>query len=191
MMSKSERDIADRYLIIRKYGKKTTVSMNDKAIDKETRYYGYFVLVSNNSMDTFSALREYQLRERTKEGFRIDRQFNDSHVTRAKSTASLDGRFFCQFIAFGYEEYLRNAINRGKKTLAVKNGDPEHDSPKALKKEKALLIWLNKMSISKLLDWYDAVQETTVKTKFGRTGWKTESVERDRLFLQKLGVIKS
>lgn len=46
------------------------------------------------------------------------------------------------------------------------------------------------MSVAKLFDWFDAVQETTVNTAIGRTRWRTETVERDRLFLAKLGVIK-
>ena len=46
------------------------------------------------------------------------------------------------------------------------------------------------MSIAKLMDWFDAVQETTVNTNIGKTRWKTETVERDRLFLRKLGVLK-
>lgn len=190
LMSKAERRIAEKFLVIRTYGKRISVSMDDDAIIKESRYYGFFVLVSNEKMETFAALREYQLRERTEEGFRIDKQYNDANVTRSKSTMSLDGRFFCQFVAFGYEEYFREALNRVKSSLAVPTGDPEHDSSDAMKKEKALLNWLNKMSIPKLFDWFDAIQETTVNTNMGKARWRTETIERDRLFLQKLGVLK-
>ena len=45
------------------------------------------------------------------------------------------------------------------------------------------------MSAAKLFDWFDAVQETTVNTNIGRACWRTETIERDRLFLTKLGVI--
>ena len=190
LMSKTEKRIIDKYLATKTYGKKLTVRMDDDAIIEDSRYYGCFVLVSNETMDTFEALREYQLRERTEEGFRLDKQYNDANVTRSKTTPSLEGRFFCQFVAYGYEEYFRQALNRIKCELAVPNGDPDHDSSDIFKKEKALLNWLNKMSIPKLFDWFDAVQETTVNTKAGKTRWQTETVERDKLFLQRLGVIK-
>lgn len=190
LMSKAERSLIDKFLILKSYGGKLSVTMNDQAIIKESKYYGCFVLVSNETMDTFSALREYQLRERTEEGFRIDKQYNDAHVTRSKTTSSLEGRFFCQFIACGYEEFFRQALNNVKSTLAVPNGDPEHDNSDIFKREKALLNWLNKMSVAKIFDWFDAVQETTVNTRFGKARWKTEAIERDRLFLQHLGVIK-
>lgn len=190
LFSSSEQNIKKKYLKITDTPTRYSVSMNDNAILKECRYYGYFVLLSNKKMDTFEALREYRLREKTEEGFRIDKQYNDAHVTRSKTTASLDGRFFCQFVAYGYEEFFQNAINQLKDTLAVPNGKPEHDNSEVFKKEKALRNWLNKMSVAKLFDWFDAIQRTTVSSKLAKARWKTESIERDRLFLRKLGVLK-
>ncbi len=46
------------------------------------------------------------------------------------------------------------------------------------------------MSLVKILDWFDARQETSVNTRMGKQRWKTEIIERDRLFLERLGVIK-
>ena len=191
LMTKAERRIADRYLIIRSLKNRISVTLNEDAITKETRFYGYFVLVSNEKMDAFSALREYRLREKTEEGFRIDKQYNDAHVTRSWSSESLDGRFFCQFVAFGYEAFFQRKLNELKKSLAVPNGDPAHDKSETFKKEKALLNWLNGMSVAKLFDWFDAIQETTVNTSIGRARWRTETIERDRLFLSQLGIISN
>ena len=181
----------DRYLLLRSYGDKLIVKLDDKAILKESKYIGFFVLVSTEKMTNFEALIEYRLRERTEEGFRLDKQYNDAHVTRFKTTPSLEGRLFCQFVAYGYEAFLQNAVSKMKRTLAVPNGDPEHDKIDNLRKEKALLNWLNKMSIAKLMDWFDAVQETSINTNFGKIRWRTETVERDRLFLKLLGVLKN
>lgn len=190
LLSKTEKSLADKYLVIKRTPKRFSVKMNDEAILADTKYSGCFVLLSNNKMDTFDALKEYRLREKTEEGFRIDKQYNDAHITRSKTTPSLEGRFFCQFVAFGYEEYFQNAINDLKSTLAVPTGDPQHDKSDTFKKEKALLNWLNKMSVAKLFDWFDTLQETRVSSKAGKARWKTETIERDRLFLTKLGVIK-
>lgn len=191
LMSKAEQRIADRYLIIRDSQERLSVTLNDRAIMKETRYYGYFVLISNEKMDSFSALREYRLREKTGEGFRLDKQHNDAHVTRSKSTEALEGRFFCQFAAYGYEAFFQKKLRELKNSLAVPTGDPAHDKSDTFKKEKALLNWLNSMSVAKLFDWFDAVQETTVNSNIGKARWRTEAVERDRLFLTRLGVLKS
>lgn len=190
LLTKSEQNIVKKYLKVSRTPKRFSVQMDDDAILKETRYYGYFILLSNNKMSTFDALREYRLREKTEEGFRIDKQYNDAHVTRSKTTTSLEGRFFCQFVAYGYEEFFLDEINRVKSSLAIPTGEPAHDNSEIFKKEKALLNWLNKMSVSKLFDWYDTVQETSVNSRIAKNRWKTETIERDRLFLRKLGVIK-
>ena len=48
----------------------------------------------------------------------------------------------------------------------------------------------NLLDFVKILDWFDARQETTVDTRFGRKRWKTEIIERDKLFLKYLGVTR-
>lgn len=189
LLTKTERRIAERFLKVKTVRGRLAVSLDDAAILKESRFYGCFVLVSNEKMDAFSALREYRLRERTEEGFRIDKQYNDAHVTRSKNTESLEGRFFCQFVAYGYEAFFQQKLNELKHSLAVPTGNPNHDKAETFRKEKALLNWLKGMSVAKLFDWFDAVQETTVNTNIGRARWRTETIERDQLFLAKLGVI--
>lgn len=192
LLSKAEKGIADRFLIIKEKKSGISVRLDDDEILEEVKCYGCFVLVSNQPMEAPAALREYRLREKTEEGFRLDKQHNDAHTTRAKKTSSLDGRFFCQFVAYGYEAFFQNAIRQLKSRLAVPTGDPEHDKSETFKKkEKDLLRWLNNMSVAKLFDWFDAVQETTVNTSMGRARWRTETIARDRLFLTMLGVMKS
>lgn len=44
LMSKAEKRIVDKFLILKSYGGKLSVSMNDNAVIKESVYYGYFVL---------------------------------------------------------------------------------------------------------------------------------------------------
>lgn len=191
LLSKAEKRIADQFLAIKVRKSGTSVTLDDDAILEEVKYYGCFVLVSNQLMDAFTALREYRLREKTEEGFRLDKQNNDAHTTRAKTTSSLEGRFFCQFVAYGYEAFFQNAIRELKSRLAVPTGDPAHDKSEQFKKEKSLLNWLNGMSVAKLFDWFDAIQETTVNTNMGRIRWRTETIARDRLFLTLLGMLKS
>lgn len=189
-LSKAEREIAKKYLVIRNTRGGMKISVNDDACLKEMKHYGQFCLISNSKMDTFEALDNYILREKTEECFRIDKQYNDAARTRSKGTFALEGRLFCQFVAIGYEQFLYGRIQHMKSILAIRTKDPEHDASKNLKAEKALLNWLNKMSLVKILDWFDARQETTVDTKFGRKRWKTEIIERDKLFLKYLGVTK-
>lgn len=66
----------------------------------------------------------------------------------------------------------------------------EGKNAKRLKLEKQLEKWLNNHSFAQIMDWFDCIETTTVKTETVKTRWSTESVERDRLFLEMLGVTK-
>ena len=69
LLTKAERDIADKFLVEKNVKGRAVIVLDDDAIMAETRCYGYFVLVSNEKMDAFSALREYRLREKTEGSF--------------------------------------------------------------------------------------------------------------------------
>jgi hypothetical protein len=189
-ISESEQRLADKYLITRNTRGGMSITYNEEAFQEVVRFAGCFVLVSNAPLDVWDALRKYRRREKIEEHFRMDKQYVDGNRTRVWYPDSLSGRFFCQFIALCYHEYLRRAITNLKKSLAVKNGDPLHDSAQNLKEEKALLNWVDNMSIERLFAWFDCIEETKVCTNMGKYRWRTETIKRDRLFLSRLGVIK-
>jgi hypothetical protein len=54
--------------------------------------------------------------------------------------------------------------------------------------ENKLDKWLEQRSLAQILDWFDCVETTQVKTAMGTCRWSSESVARDRLFLENLGV---
>ena len=58
-----------------------------------------------------------------------------------------------------------------------------------LKLEKKLEKWLAQRSLAQILDWFDCIETTQVKTAMGDYRWSTESVARDRLFLEYLGAV--
>ena len=82
-----------------------------------------------------------------------------------------------QFIALCYRCFIVKKIKAVKETLGKDDGKK---TAKRLELEKGLLF-----------DWFDCLEETSVKTGAGVRRWTTESVARDRLFLELLGVAKS
>ena len=42
-----------------------------------------------------------------------------------------------------------------------------------------------------IFDWFDCIETTEVRTEAGKFRWSTESIRRDQLFLERLGVVKS
>lgn len=177
----------DKYLTCSKKGRggQLKVGFNDKAITEAKRYFGYFALVSNQTMDTFTALENYRLREKIEELFAVQKGRLDGARPRTWYPDNLRGRQFTQFISLGYHCFLMKKI----KEVQAKLGKNESEKTKSLiKLEKKLENWLAQRSLAQILDWFDCIETTKVQTAMGSYRWSTESVTRDRLFLKYLGV---
>ncbi len=187
-LSKSAWKKVQKFLLIRRYGSKVTVTFNEKAIAEEKRYHGYFALVSNCEKDPFECLRKYRKRGTIEFFFESGKQRADGSRTRVWTSDALMGRMFVQFIALCYYEYLSEQIREMKLTLAVENGDPVHDSRENMKVESKLKSWLKNTPVYLALQWFDTIEEVSISSKLQAKRWSTELTERDRLFLAKLGM---
>lgn len=186
-LSDSAAEKARKYLCIRRYGKKVTVTFNEKAIAAQKKYHGYFALVSNCEKDAFECLRKYRHRETIEFFFESGKQKTDGYRTRVWSSECLMGRMFVQFVSLCYYEYLSEQLRQLKQSLAVEIKSVE-DSQQIRNAKKKLLSWLNNTPVYLSLQWFDAVEEVKVSAKLLSKRWTTEITERDRMFLEKLGV---
>jgi hypothetical protein len=153
--------------------------------------HGYFAIVSNDEKDTFECLHKYRKRETIESFFENMKQRTDGTRVRVWDTDTLRGRMFVQFVALCYYEYISNKIHKMKAVLGEKNGNPEHDTAVNLKQEKKLKSWLENTPIYIVLQWFDTVESVTVSSKLHSKRWTTEITQRDKMFLEKLGVVLS
>lgn len=177
----------ERYFIRSKVGRggDMHISFNEEACTKAREYFGYFVLVSNTPLDVFEALENYRLRERIEELFQDEKNSVDGRRPRLWNSDALRGRMFVQFVALCYRCFIMKKIRLIKETLC---SDIENKSQKQINLEKSLKTWLEQRSLAQILDWFDCLETTTVRTEFGIKRWTTESVSRDRLFMEMLGI---
>ena len=161
------------------------MGFNDKAITEAKKYFGYFALISNQAMDTFTALENYRLREKIEELFAVQKGRLDGARPRTWYPDNLRGRQFTQFVSLGYHCFLTKKIKEVQAKLRKK----EPGKTKSLiKLEEKLENWLAQRSLAQILDWFDCIETTKVQTVMGSYRWSTESVARDRLLLKYLGV---
>lgn len=186
-LPKAAQNKAAKCLHIKRWGGKTRVTYNEAACKEAKKYLGYFALVSNCEKDPFECLRKYRKRETIESFFESMKRRADGTRVRVWDTDTLRGRLFVQFIALCYYEYLSNEIRNMKKSLGVKNGDPEHDTAANLKLEKKLKAWLDNSPIYLVLQWFDTVEGVKVSSKLTSKRWTTEITSRDKMFLDKLG----
>jgi len=185
--TKSAQKKIDTYLTSSTKGRggQLKVGFNDEAIAKAKKYFGYFALVSNQAMDTFTALENYRLREKIEELFAVQKGRLDGARPRTWYPDNLRGRQFTQFISLGYHCFITKKIKQVQARLRKK----ESGKTKALiKLEKQLENWIAQRSLAQILDWFDCIETTRVQTAMGNYRWSTESVARDRLFLKYLGM---
>ena len=187
-LSQSAQNKTAKYLYIKRWGRKTTVSIKEAACKEAKKHHGYFALVSNCEKDTFDCLRKYRKRETIESFFVSMKQRADGTRVRVWNTDTLRGRMFVQFVSLCYYEYLSNEIRDMRASLGIKNGDHEHDAATNIALEKKLKAWLDDSPIYLVLQWFDTVEGVKVSSKLTSKRWTTEITSRDRLFLERLGI---
>lgn len=185
MLDKDDRAFAEKYMKVRYWGDRVAeIQPNRTAIQKRSRYHGFLVLVSRKEKDTNRALEKYRAREYVEEDIKNGKYHAGTNHPRVWTDDTLDGQLLVQFLAQSMHESFASMLRTQKESLAIANGDMDHDNRHNMEQEKALKNWLRKTSMYGILQWFDAIQRTEVEGKH----WKTEMSKRDQLFLEKLGV---
>lgn len=88
----------------------TRVTVNEEAIAKAKRYYGYFALVTNETMDADTALELYRNKDVVEKAFGNLKERLNMRRTLVSSEQSLDGKLFAQFVALIYLSYIKKQM---------------------------------------------------------------------------------
>lgn len=178
--------LIDNFLIVKRTSKGVKVSFKNEKIEEAKRYWGYFVLVSNEIRDPFEALKAYRSREKIEELFATYKDSFDGRKPRTWYPENLYGRQFAQFVGLGYHCFLTKRIQDVKKGLAQKS--TEKKTKEELNLEEKLLAWLDQHSLIQILDWFRCVDYVATTGNDSASKWATETTKRDQLFLKLLGV---
>ncbi len=105
---------------------------------------------------------------------------------RAHGTPTICGEgSSCSLSHWVYHCFLTKKIKEMREGLGKNKSEK---SAALVKLENQLDMWLEQRSLAQILDWFDCIETTNVRTPMGNYRWSTESVARDRLFLEYLGV---
>ena len=185
-LAPEDQRFADQYMEISRWGDRITgIEVKAKAYEKRCRYHGFVVLVAQKEKDTNAALEKYRAREYVEEGFKNSKSHTGGNHPRVWNDDTLDGQMLVQFLAQSMHESFETMLRSLRDTLAIPNGDVEHDTSEKLKEERQLKNWIRKTSMHNILSWFDAVEEVRMS---GKRKWRTETTKRDRMFVEKLGI---
>lgn len=188
-LGESAQKKVEKYLRISRLGRggKFKVAINEEACAQARKDYGYFALISNKAEDCFEALKKYRLREKIEETFKDTKNRLDGTRPRVCDGDTLKGRMFCQFAGLGYHCFLHAKIKELKKQLESSLND-EKLAEKDKEQRADLLKWLKKQSMQSLMDWFDCIELTNLRSEGQSVIQRSGDTKRDRLFFTLLGI---
>lgn len=88
----------------------TKVTVKEDAVKKAKRYYGFFALITNETMDSITALEIYRNKDVVEKAFGNLKERLNMRRTLVSSEQSLDGKLFVEFIALIYLSYIKKQM---------------------------------------------------------------------------------
>ena len=86
------------------------VVVNEEAVKKAKRYYGFFALLSNEKKDSIEALELYRNKDVAEKAFGNLKEKLNLRRTLVSSEQGLDGKLFVEFVALIYLSYLKKQM---------------------------------------------------------------------------------
>jgi transposase len=86
------------------------VTVNEDVVKKAKRYYGFFTLVSNEKMDSITALELYRNKDLVEKAFGNLKERLNMRRALVSSELSLNGKLFVEFVALIYLSYLNKQM---------------------------------------------------------------------------------
>lgn len=88
----------------------TTVRVNEEAVMEAKRYYGFFALVTNETMGAITALELYRNKDVVEKAFGNLKERLNMRRALVSSEQSLDGKLFVEFVALIYLSHIKKQM---------------------------------------------------------------------------------
>ena len=109
-LTKHEKQYAKYFTIKQTPKQGTKVTIKEEAVQKTKRYFGFFALISNETMDAISALEIYRNKDVVEKAFGNLKERLNMRRMLVSSEQSLDGKLFVEFIALIYLSYIKKQM---------------------------------------------------------------------------------
>ncbi len=82
----------------------------EETVNKAKRYYGFFALLTNETMDAITALELYRNKDMVEKAFGNLKERLNMRRTLVSSEHSLEGKLFVQFVALIYLSFIKKQM---------------------------------------------------------------------------------
>lgn len=88
----------------------TTATVKEEAVSQAKKYFGFFSLLTNETMDAITALEIYRNKDLVEKAFGNLKERLNLRRTLVSSEQSLDGKLFVEFVALIYLSYIKKQM---------------------------------------------------------------------------------
>jgi len=107
----SHETLYNKYFIIKQTPKRgVSVEVKEDVVNAVKRYYGFFVLISNDTMNSIEALEIYRNKDVVEKAFGNLKERLNMRRLLVSSERNLDGKLFIEFIALIYLSYIKKQM---------------------------------------------------------------------------------
>ena len=86
------------------------VMIREEAVLQAKKYFGFFALLTNETMDAVTALETYRNKDLVEKAFGNLKERLNLRRTMVSSEQSLDGKLFVEFVALIYLSYIKKQM---------------------------------------------------------------------------------
>lgn len=107
----SNEALYEKYFTIHTTPKRGTKAIiKDDIVDKQKKQFGYFALISNESMDSITALQIYRNKDLVEKAFGNLKERLNMRRMLVSNEQSLEGKLFVQFVALIYLSHIKKQM---------------------------------------------------------------------------------
>ena len=109
-------------------------------------------------------MRKYRLWKKSKKCLKTRKIVWTVTCTRTWDGDALKGRIYRQFVGLGYQCFLHTKIKEIQEQLELSLSD-KNLAEKEKEQDVDLLKWLKKQSMQSLIDWFDCIEMTNLRSE--------------------------
>ena len=111
----NHENLYNKYFTVEKdSSNRVKVTINEEIVKQEKRFFGYFVILSAEKMDSISALELYRNKDIIEKAFGNLKDRLNLRRTLVSSESSLDGKLFVGYVALIFLAYIKRQMQKKK-----------------------------------------------------------------------------
>ena len=180
--------VANKFIVQTRTDESITAAIDMKRYKEALKYHGLLIIAADKESDLNRALMKYRSRETIEEGIEGHKGHTGGDSRKCGSDDSVDGELLVEFLGNSMRESMRSKLREMERTLAIPNGESEHDQKTNLQTEAKVKNMIRKKSMINILENFERKNVTVLSHGKKTYEISMPKTKQEAIFLRKLGV---